>query len=39
MDVVALAQHGLTDAATLGTATSTDHIERMFRIVKTIVFC
>ena len=40
MDVVALAQHGINGCvATLGTATSTDHIERMFRIVKTIVFC
>ena len=40
MDVVALAQHDINCCvATLGTATSTDHIERMFRIVKTIVFC
>lgn len=40
MDVVALAQHGVGySVATLGTATSTDHIERMFRIVPQIVFC
>jgi len=40
MDVVALAQHGIGySVATLGTATSTDHIERMFRIVPQIVFC
>ena len=40
MDVVALAQHDINHAvATLGTATSTQHIERMFRIVKTLVFC
>lgn len=40
MDVVALAQHGVGySVATLGTATSTDHIERMFRIVSTVVFC
>ena len=40
MDVVALAQNDINyGVATLGTATSTDHIERMFRIVKTIVFC
>jgi DNA primase len=40
MDVVALAQHGIGYAvATLGTATSTDHIERMFRLVPRIIFC
>lgn len=40
MDVVALAQHGIEGAvATLGTATSTEHIERMFRVCKNIVFC
>ncbi len=40
MDVVALAQHGIGySVATLGTATSTEHIERMFRIVPEIVFC
>ncbi len=40
MDVVALAQHGIGySVATLGTATSTEHIERMFRLVPEIVFC
>lgn len=40
MDVVALAQHGVGYCvATLGTATSTDHIERMFRIVPQVIFC
>lgn len=40
MDVVALAQHGVGySVATLGTATSTDHIERMFRMVPRVIFC
>ncbi len=40
MDVVALAQHSITDAvATLGSATTPEHIERMFRKVENIVFC
>lgn len=40
MDVVALAQYGISYAvATLGTATSTTHIERLFRLVPEIVFC
>jgi DNA primase len=40
MDVVALAQHDIRySVATLGTATSTDHIERMFKIVPQIIFC
>ena len=40
MDVIALAQHGVTNAvATLGTATSEDHLKRLFRIVNTVVFC
>ncbi len=40
MDVVALAQHGVGYCvATLGTATSTEHVERMFRIVPQVVFC
>ena len=40
MDVIALAQHGLRFAvATLGTATSTTHIERMFRLVDHLIFC
>jgi len=40
MDVIALAQCGLRYAvATLGTATSTEHIELMFKQVNEIVFC
>lgn len=40
MDVIALAEHGLTNAvATLGTATSTYHIQRLARHTKNIVFC
>lgn len=40
MDVVALAQYGITCAvATLGTATSTTHVERLFRLVPEIIFC
>ena len=40
MDVVALAQNGIPEAvATLGTATSTAHIERLFRVVSDVVFC
>ncbi len=40
MDVVALAQHGIGySVATLGTATSTEHIERMFRLGPQVVFC
>ncbi len=40
MDVVALAQFGIPEAvATLGTATSTIHVERLFRVVPEVVFC
>ncbi|TCK19547.1 DNA primase [Thiogranum longum] len=40
MDVVALAQFGLTNAvATLGTATTPDHLERLYRTVREVVFC
>ena len=40
MDVVALAQHGIGYAvATLGTATTAEHIERLFRVVNDLVFC
>ncbi|MBL1433617.1 MAG: DNA primase [Gammaproteobacteria bacterium] len=40
MDVVALAQHNISYAvATLGTATSVEHIERLFRKVEDIIFC
>jgi len=40
MDVVALAQFGINYAvATLGTATTSDHLERLFRTAPEIVFC
>jgi DNA primase len=40
MDVVALAQHGIPYAvATLGTATSQEQINQLFRIVPEIIFC
>ncbi|WOG29000.1 DNA primase [Endozoicomonas sp. 8E] len=40
MDVVALAQQGINNAvATLGTATTPDHIQRLFKTVSEVVFC
>ncbi|PIE82675.1 MAG: DNA primase [Candidatus Contendobacter odensis] len=40
MDVITLAQHGIHNAvATLGTATTTEHIEQLFRVVDDLVFC
>ena len=40
MDVVALAQHDLRYAvATLGTATTPEHVERLFRAAPDVVFC
>ena len=40
MDVVALAQLGITNAvATLGTATTLEHIQRLFKTVPEVVFC
>jgi len=40
MDVVALAQHGVEYAvATLGTATTPVHAQKLFRITDTVVFC
>lgn len=40
MDVVALAQHGIPYAvATLGTATTPDHLNRLFRVSEEVVFC
>lgn len=40
MDVVSLFQHGITYAvATLGTATSDHHLEKIFKVVTEVVFC
>lgn len=40
MDVVALAQHGVGHAvATLGTATTTTHVQKLLRQVDKLVFC
>ncbi len=40
MDVVALARNGIDFAtATLGTATTADHLNRLFRITENVVFC
>ena len=40
MDVIAPAQQGLRNAvATLGTATSEEHLKRLFRIVPSVLFC
>jgi DNA primase len=40
MDVVSLAQHGVDEAvATLGTATTRDHAELLFRNVEDVVYC
>ncbi len=39
MDVIALAQQGLRNAvATLGTATSEEHLKRLFRVVPSVLF-
>jgi len=40
MDVVSLAQFDINySVATLGTATSTHHLERLYKIVPEIIFC
>ncbi|EMR14003.1 DNA primase [Methylophaga lonarensis MPL] len=40
MDVVALAQHGVNNAvATLGTATTADHLRKLLRAAPEVVFC
>ena len=40
MDVVALAQFDIPYAvATLGTATTPDHLQRLFRLTQEVVFC
>ncbi|MEO5766018.1 MAG: DNA primase, partial [Casimicrobiaceae bacterium] len=39
MDVVALAQHGFANAvATLGTACTADHVQKLFRFTESVVF-
>ncbi len=40
MDVIALAQNDITySVATLGTATSTNHLRRLFKLVPEVIFC
>ena len=40
MDVVALAQHGIGNVvATLGTATTSQHIQQLYRCTQEIIFC
>ncbi len=40
MDVVALSQFGIRNAvATLGTATTAEHLEKLFRTTPEVVFC
>ena len=40
MDVIALAQHGIEYAlATLGTATTATHAQKLLRITDTVIFC
>ena len=40
MDVVALAQHGVANAvATLGTATTSNHVHKLLRQASKVVFC
>ncbi len=40
MDVLALAQHGIRNVvASLGTAVTENHLERLFRVCPQIIFC
>ena len=40
MDVLALAQHGIENTvATLGTATTSQHVQQLFRYTQEIIFC
>ncbi|MDE1886968.1 MAG: DNA primase [Gammaproteobacteria bacterium] len=40
MDVVALHQHGLPyTVATLGTATTPEHLQKIFRVTAEVIFC
>ncbi len=40
MDVLSLAQHGIRNVvASLGTAVTENHLERLFRVCRQIIFC
>jgi DNA primase len=40
MDVIALSQHGIVNVvATLGTATTIEHMQKVFRLTNRVVFC
>ncbi len=40
MDVVGLARHGIDfSVATLGTATTSDHLNLLFRLTENVIFC
>ena len=40
LDVISLSQHGIRNVvATLGTATTKEHLERLYRMVPEIIFC
>ena len=40
MDVIALAQHGVDNAvATLGTAVTDKHLEKLYRVAARLIFC
>ncbi len=40
MDVIGLARHGIDfSVATLGTATTDDHLNRLFRLTENVFFC
>jgi len=40
MDVISLSGHGVKNAVgTLGTATTTDHLKRLFRATRAVTFC
>lgn len=40
MDCIALAQHGIKNVvATLGTATTREHLQQLFRTVKRVIIC
>lgn len=40
MDVIALSQHGIVNVvATLGTATTGEHMQKIFRLTSKVIFC